>query len=101
MPAGAPRTDPAPLPERQVPPRLREKISRPCGTYAIPRLARCQGAQRVTSAPSKVTLPEATESSPIMQRRSVVLLTPLRPSSAVHDPRGTSTSMPRSVWLPP
>ena len=47
------------------------------------------------------TVPRFTGSSPIRQRRRVVLPTPFRPSSAVQVPAGTSKSMARSAWLPP
>ena len=46
-------------------------------------------------------LPLATCNTPIRHLSSVVLPTPLRPSSAVTDPVGTSKLTLRSVWLLP
>jgi hypothetical protein len=37
----------------------------------------------------------------MMALSSVVLPTPLRPMTQVHDPSGTDTVVPRSVWLLP
>ena len=45
--------------------------------------------------------PERTGTMPIRQRSSVVLPTPLRPSSVVHLPAGTSNDTLRRMWLPP
>ena len=67
----------------------------------MPRAARACGDSFVMSTPSKTMRPLATGSTPIRHFSSVVLPTPLRPSSG-----GAATALavidtPRSVWLPP
>src|SRR5258706_7196853 len=51
--------------------------------------------------PSKITLPRDAAHRPMMVRRVVVLPAPLRPSSIVTWPVGTSKSTPCRMWYAP
>ena len=53
------------------------------------------------SAPSKVIEPEAIGYWPTMARSSVVLPTPLRPSTQVTLPGSAEIETPRSAWAAP
>ena len=55
----------------------------------------------VMSCPSNETVPPVTGSTPIRHFSKVVLPTPLRPSTAVQAPAGTSKLTSRRVWLLP
>ena len=67
----------------------------------MPSRARSCGASLVTSRPSKLIDPLFTGSKPARHFSSVVLPTPLRPSTQVTAPDGASNATSRSVWLPP
>jgi hypothetical protein len=51
--------------------------------------------------PSSVMLPVLTGTTPIRLFSSVVLPTPLRPSTTVTSPSFASKLRPRRMWLPP
>jgi hypothetical protein len=53
------------------------------------------------SCPSSATLPAFTGTTPIRLFSSVVLPTPLRPSTTVTSPSLASNERPRRMWLPP
>ena len=79
----------------------RGKMSRPCGTYPRPSDARAYGGSEAMLAPSHAIDPERIGKRPIRHLSSVVLPTPLRPSSVVQRPAGTSKPTSRRMWLPP
>ena len=68
---------------------------------AEPRRARACGGSVVMSAPSKRIAPERAGRRPVRHFSSVVLPTPLRPSSVVTAPDGASNATSRRMWLPP
>jgi hypothetical protein len=67
----------------------------------MPSRTRWYGASRVMSRPSNSTRPPRAGTSPIAVFSSVVLPTPLRPSSTVQAPAGTASDTSRRMWLPP
>ena len=77
------------------------KISRPCGTMAMPWRARSTVGSRVMSLPSKVIEPALTACWPTMARSRLVLPTPLRPSTQVTLPASALSEMPRSACAAP
>ena len=77
------------------------KTCRPSGTIPSPSRAMRSGARPRTSRPSKLTLPAREPTSPRMERTSVVLPMPLRPSSPTTSPPRMSRSTPNSTWLAP
>src|SRR5215831_8631727 len=58
---------------------------------AMPRRARCSGVNRVTSRPSKCTVPEVGRRSPVRQLKNVDLPAPLGPMSPSTSPSLTAT----------
>src|SRR6516165_1125878 len=57
----------------------------------MPRRARCSGLSRVTSRPSKCTVPEVGCRSPVRQLKNVDLPAPLGPMSPRTSPALTAT----------
>ena len=76
-------------------------ISRPCGTYPMPRRARSCDFMRVISVPLKRTVPLRGGLSPMMLRRSVVLPAPLRPSTPISPAGSSSSETLCRMWLVP
>ena len=79
----------------------RGKMSRPCGTQAIPRRARSNIRSRVMSAPSHRIVPPVTGWAPVMARIRLVLPTPFRPSTAVTAPGSAEIDTSRSARAAP
>ena len=77
------------------------KMSRPCGTLAMPRRARSKVGIRVMSAPSHLMLPRVTGCAPVTARSRLVLPTPLRPSRQVTSPTAAFSDTPRSAMAAP
>ena len=74
-------------------------MRRPCGTSPTPRRAiACEGSFSIGS-PAKRMWPERGGVKPITERISVVLPTPLRPSSAVTRPLSARSETPCRMWL--
>src|SRR5579875_3350299 len=67
----------------------------------MPRRARWYAGLAVTSSSKNAIDPDAAAWCPTMVRRSVVLPTPLRPSSDTDSPAATERSMPFSTRLLP
>ncbi len=68
------------------------------GTKAMPLRAMRGVGWPVMSSPRKRTLPWVTVVRPMMVRSVVLLPAPLRPSSTVSSPAGTSRSTPCRMW---
>src|SRR3569623_1367547 len=79
----------------------RGKISRPCGTYPIPKRARASARLPSKVSPSNSTAPERNGSKPITALSKDVFPTPIRPISTVQPPAGTVRSRSHRVWLSP
>ena len=77
------------------------KISRPCGTMAMPLRARSTVESRVMSLPSNMMVPDFTGCWPTSARNRLVLPTPLRPSTQVTLPGSAFSEMPRSACAAP
>ncbi len=77
------------------------KISRPCGTSAMPRLARSKGASAVTSSPFQRMRPRDALFWPTMARMSEVLPTPLRPMTQAIFPVSAVSETERRAWAAP
>src|SRR6185295_11727555 len=67
------------------------KVSGTWKVRASPSLARASGGRRVTSAPSKATLPDVTGRSPVRQLKKVDLPAPLGPIRPRMSPSSTET----------
>ena len=67
------------------------KVSGTWKVRARPSRARASGGRRVTSAPSKVTVPEVTGRSPVRQLKKVDLPAPLGPIRPRMSPSSTDT----------
>lgn len=67
----------------------------------MPRRTRSYGVARVMSSPSSAIVPVFTGTTPIRLFSSVVLPTPLRPSTTVISPTFASKPTLRRMWLPP
>ena len=70
------------------------KILRSCGTQPMPAAARFSGFRRVMSRPASACVPPCRRVTPTMVSISVVLPTPLRPSSASERPSPSVNEMP-------
>src|SRR5690606_35728658 len=67
----------------------------------MPARAMSKGRRPVSSRPASRTDPAVARTSPIMVRSVVVLPAPLRPSSTVVSPAGTSNVTPCKMWNRP
>ena len=76
-------------------------MRRSSGTKPMPARAIRWGGQPATSWPCQTTRPARGGVRPMIERRVVVLPTPLRPSRQTHSPGATSSEMPNSTWLMP
>ncbi len=74
---------------------------RPSGTSEMPSRLIWSGRSAVMSRPSRTIRPAWAGSVPVTVRSSVVLPTPLRPSSAVTSPGNTERLTPSSTVPPP
>src|SRR6266446_6047849 len=100
------RFHPRPLPRRSPTTRCSRtssdaKTRRPCGTRPTPRRAISCAARPVTSKPFSTTAPRRTGIRPPMARMSVVLPTPLRPSTVATCPCPTCNDTPWRIMLSP
>ena len=77
------------------------KIWRPSGTIAMPRRAMRSVGMVSMRRPQKCTSPRRTGVKPRIERRVVVLPTPLRPNRVAVSPRSISIDRPKITWLLP
>ena len=74
-------------------------MRRPCGTRPTPRRAIAYDGSRSIDSPAKRIVPRRGGVKPMIERISVVLPTPLRPSTAVTAPAGARSVTPCRMWL--
>ena len=77
------------------------KILRSCGTQPMPAAARASGARVATSRPPRLSEPANRRVTPTMLSISVVLPTPLRPSTASASPSSSRKAMSDSTTARP
>ena len=77
------------------------KTLRSCGTQPMPARARASGGAAVTSRPSMAIVPANRRVTPTMVLTSVVLPTPLRPSTASASPGATVSETPDTTMASP